>query len=436
MKPIPFACALAGTVAMLSGCGSTSIVRTYTPGSEVPADAISYYLPKQFIAIEVERKKSEQAAPQSDKPAAGGKTRAAAATTSASGSGKPEEVTQPATQPSNDSSQVSDDGFIDTFTIRALPPVPDLAQKFYAHMSHRRYRDDAFKLTTTDSGLLTSGSATSTDQSGQVLTQLVSLVTEVKKLGTTGPRLARTEATPCGEVDDVTLVQRAAKRPFKTTIAIDPLKTGSMLEMERRLCSLNADYVFRFELVKAKKPEAQATSQASGTAAIQQPAILSDEGLFYRRAEPYVLSIYRKQTPAIATESMKPVAEFVNAVLISLPNGAPRERVTMPVDAAVTTKQDIKFVNGMLIEQDVNRPSSLVGGLNVPVNFLKAIVGIPSALFQFKVTSTNDETELVKAQTERVSADTAQIDALLKLQEAQEKQNQADGGDSSDDGSP
>jgi hypothetical protein len=79
---------------------------------------------------------------------------------------------------------------------------------------------------------------------------------------------------------------------------------------------------------------------------------------------------------------------FVNASPLALANVAPIERVTLPLDAAVTTRQGVKFSNGMLIERTATRPSSLVGILNIPVDVVKAVVSIPSALFQFKVSST------------------------------------------------
>lgn len=44
-----------------------------------------------------------------------------------------------------------------------------------------------------------------------------------------------------------------------------------------------------------------------------------------------------------------------------------------------------KFANGMLIEQDISKPSEIEAGLSIPINILKAIFSIPSQLFNFTV---------------------------------------------------
>ena len=44
-----------------------------------------------------------------------------------------------------------------------------------------------------------------------------------------------------------------------------------------------------------------------------------------------------------------------------------------------------KFSNGMLIEIDINKPSELEGAISIPITVVKALVSIPSALFNFNV---------------------------------------------------
>ncbi|WP_432328157.1 hypothetical protein ACRQ5D_34315 [Mucilaginibacter sp. P25] len=44
-----------------------------------------------------------------------------------------------------------------------------------------------------------------------------------------------------------------------------------------------------------------------------------------------------------------------------------------------------KFASGMLIEQDISKPSEIEAGLSIPVNILKAVFSIPSQLFNFRV---------------------------------------------------
>src|SRR4051794_30297177 len=48
-------------IVFMSGCASQSVVETYTyngpPNTKLPADSVAYYLPKQLIAIDIERAK-------------------------------------------------------------------------------------------------------------------------------------------------------------------------------------------------------------------------------------------------------------------------------------------------------------------------------------------------------------------------------------------
>ncbi|RXK86747.1 hypothetical protein [Filimonas effusa] len=63
----------------------------------------------------------------------------------------------------------------------------------------------------------------------------------------------------------------------------------------------------------------------------------------------------------------------------------------------VKHKELPKFSNGILVEKYVSHGSEVEGFISIPINILKAIVSIPSWLFQFRITRINQEVALEKA---------------------------------------
>jgi hypothetical protein len=475
VRPYRTALMICGSLG-LAACASQSVVETYTwnaTAKDIPLDSVTYYLPKQLVAIDVERSKATPAvvkpaaasavqppktnppAPAPPKPPASPKPPvtpakptpppAAPPKTPAEPPGGAPPVTPP--PPTNTPAVTpAGGGLHDTITVRQLPPIPDLSKRYYAYLRHSSVRDDDYGIQTTDAGLLSSTNATSTDQTGKVLTTLVSLVTEIEKFGIAiGIDSGGAAPIPCGTADGVLLVTPTPPKltdlpqEFKTTVIFDPTNPQDISRAENQLCTLGAQY--RFALIRSDglitstdsvsldaQPDLPAgaqlpstspkpgtpTASTTTTPSTTDPCATQCDGLLYRRAQPWQLAIYKRDA------AQRDHFQFVNASPLTLANAAPIERVTLPLDAAVTTKQGVKFSNGMLIERTATRPSSLVGILNIPVDVVKAVVSIPSALFQFKVSSTKDQSDLIKAQTDQIKAQTDQINAAIALKKAQD----------------
>lgn len=110
-------------LAAMAGCASSPPVEVYSSETHVAGaagDLVAYYLPKQLLAIDLDRSPT---------------------------SGE------------------------DTLTLRLLPPVPDTTRRFYAYVPRAKGRD-AYMIQTTESGLLTSMGASADDPGGQVLARI------------------------------------------------------------------------------------------------------------------------------------------------------------------------------------------------------------------------------------------------------------------------
>lgn len=73
--------------------------------------------------------------------------------------------------------------------------------------------------------------------------------------------------------------------------------------------------------------------------------------------------------------------------------------IIVPVKRAAFVKQvnNIGIQNGLLLSNEIVRPSSMEGLISIPINILKAIVSIPGQIVQLKINNTNKQKELEEA---------------------------------------
>lgn len=76
--------------------------------------------------------------------------------------------------------------------------------------------------------------------------------------------------------------------------------------------------------------------------------------------------------------------------------------IIIPVKRSAFVKRtnNIVFQDGLVLKNEINKPSSVEGFVTIPVNIAKAIVSIPGQLIQFKFDNTKRLDELEKAKLE------------------------------------
>jgi hypothetical protein len=94
--------------------------------------------------------------------------------------------------------------------------------------------------------------------------------------------------------------------------------------------------------------------------------------------------------------------------------------------AFVTKTHTLTFSNGVLISSAMTKPSEVLGFMSIPLDVAKAIVAVPGSIVKFRIDTTTQSKELVKAQKNLVEAQKeliqeqqGRLEALRKLRETE-----------------
>jgi hypothetical protein len=127
------------------------------------------------------------------------------------------------------------------------------------------------------------------------------------------------------------------------------------------------------------------------------------DGVCFRPLRPYIVTITLGGVP-------------FRSETVLMPNGAPI--LSLPVHRAAFVKNitNATFDQGILTEVHIEKPSELLGFVEIPLAIAKAISEIPGELLQFKIDYSTKEKQLADAQK-------AQLDAVQTLLNAQRNSN-------------
>lgn len=293
-------------------------------------------------------------------------------------------------------------GLVDKITVTLLAPVADTSKRFVATPEHAQTRSDLLTLKTNASGLLTNSDATAEDQTAAIVVALAGAVSgaiSVPLAPPVGGKGIEGKPPPPSKVCGKGYAPPpSSPHPFSTEFVLDPTDESEMIRheaepieiaepktpLERKLCSLGANY--RFRIGSVGKP-------VTGGVATTDPA-----GLFYRRELPYVISIYNARGDD-ATAFV-----IAKAIMLSLPNESPLEMVKLEGGTFTTRTFSTIFDNGILLSHTEAKPSEALAVARIPVDVMKAVFEIPTSLLQLKVNYTSKDKELANAQRDLVEA--------------------------------
>ena len=79
--------------------------------------------------------------------------------------------------------------------------------------------------------------------------------------------------------------------------------------------------------------------------------------------------------------------------------------LSVPIQRSPFVKKTVnpKFSGGLLIENDINKPSELENAISIPINVAKAIFSIPAQLLSFKIAHITQESSLETAQKKLIT---------------------------------
>ena len=271
-------------------------------------------------------------------------------------------------------------------TITQLSTGPDPSRRYAANLNHWVTRDDTLKLDVVN-GMLTSTSATSVDETPNLLIALADTVITASSMGAL-PVVPAIAAAPgpvtCG---------------YDLAAVFDPLDPADRARVIHRLSSSNASFGLQFD----------------GTADLansQHVPSGSHPGLVYRVATTVVVST-RNLSDLRILAACPLVAPVVSQSLLAVVPDTRTEFIVSSVAGPFTTTNlTYGFSNGMLTDYTDQRPSELAAIANVPVRIANDLISIPTSILQLRVSYDTAAAAAVNAKTTLMTSQLNQSTAV------------------------
>jgi len=300
--------------------------------------------------------------------------------------------------------QAAQVSFVETATLTILPIVPDPDPKahFVTNLSHSSLRSDSLNLGVTN-GLLNSATATSADQTPQIILTLANTaITFASILGTGG-------GVPLGE-------ERAARgvappppcRQDSWSVIFDPLNKAELDAVISELSGRTQNIV-----LKTYIPEAPSMS-------IAPPAAPQVNGLVYRAMTARTLTLAPSATPSPDCPLVNPTA--AQSIVAVVPDTNTAYVVPARAGAFTTSSFNFAFTNGTLTSYSNQQPSEIAAAAGIPLAIANSLMTIPTQILKLRLDYDSAATALVN---QRSALSVAQTNALTAAATAQTQLVQA-----------
>ena len=251
---------------------------------------------------------------------------------------------------------------------------PDESKRYLLSLNTNSFFGDEIKLENDSSGLLMKVTTKSKDNSLEITNHLLALTTDFAKL-TSG--------------------SSAASRVWSAGLPGDDSPPETCQTVVIR-CAAGEDCLVHKTPLTSLQLKKQGAANPMGTNA----QICPDDAICYRPMVPWEV-----------TAKMGEV-EFSEWFLL------PDHETVIPIRITrapfVEQSENYTFVDGALTVTDIKRPSSAAGFLQIPVHIVQAIVALPSAVLDFKFTTSTKEKNLATAQLELLQKQAALLAELMK----------------------
>lgn len=299
-----------------------------------------------------------------------------------------------------------------TLLVDGVHYVPDPSYHYSVKIDHSAFYDDDIAVTTDANALLQSVNSITTDRTPDIIQKLAEAPLQIL----TGQTFVGVKVP--GKVFDI-------------KYSLDPTSWAEINDLNRLLKRVNTGVKF------SARPLVYISSDRS--------RIHPNCGIniCFRTAMPYVLELSRtngkraknatntkngKNAGKNGGDSAKGNQNLNNGVdippvvarqVVVLPNRHVVGEIPITRSAFVRKEFKLGFTNGMLTSVHLNNPSEVLAFIQIPITVAKAIVSIPSAMFQFKTTQITADNNLLTAQQKNLDLQRQIIDAQQKLVAAQ-----------------
>lgn len=416
------------------GCSSKILETTSIPDSAISKLGTVYYLPKALIPISIAVQERPKSPTSVSTPATSPTSTAQSITNNVTVN------TAPASTAKNEVAPVAEPSLQFTVTIKGNQVIPDTGKTYFLEYFPENSSDDEVSISVNSNQLLQTNSAKSTDDSGKAVVMVAKLIGEVAKLVATNGLGGVTTYPMISETNPVEPSKKTYVCKLKpTTIEtfLDPSSNPSTpytLEALNNLVHAHG-LPLDFTITPVSKtsnslPDAKSCQHKWGS-------WFDDEcsGIFFRASVPYQLTVSVNQdskfdpleenqsdkakTADKLTSCLTPESSTRNLTILA-PNDGPIFSVDVSRAALVTKKTDLTITDGMLTKIDVNKPSQLIAGLQIPLDIVKELASIPADILTLRIKQYQDEGSLTKAQVELLSQEIQKIKENKELLKAQQ----------------
>ncbi|MBX3617346.1 cell envelope integrity protein TolA [Nitrosomonas sp.] len=280
---------------------------------------------------------------------------------------------------------------------------PDTQYPFLLKFNNSPLRDDELKIKTTQSGLLTSTDAISSDRTGDIA---VEIAKAVAMFGIGGfPAPVKSPVSPFIGIDKKTTGESTnlMKECYPSTMKHDAIVDfGSADDMpivfrDSSGFAVKAD---QYVLPPNLKMKIVTPKNAKNLKSIFE----TDEGL---KEASYPLKghygiLYRRDTTYLTNlwATIDGVDTIITSKQISMPNLSPVTLVPFEYLSLVTTKNNAAFENGMLVSYDTNQPSSALALANLPARVAEGYINALTNFLQLKFNYSSKAIDAVNKEKE------------------------------------
>lgn len=347
------------------GCATIQSTHLQKASLREDREGIAYFLPRGKVQIKATRidlkepvKSDETASAESERP-------------------NPHQLRAAPNQNTNTAANAATNRYYYQVTITGIIE-PDPEYMFVLRPKLSPWASDAMQINVNSQGLLTTVSSTNTDESGEVLVTLAQVAIESFKIAAGG----------------VPTVKLIGDKPLPKEVVVTFSPTDQDEINAAKAALENAQLELRVATNFSKFPKRWTRLPAPDDA----PA--SFDGFFYRPALPFTISL----SNAVERSSIRQT--------VLLPNDAPILSFSPKRSPLVQRVTHVTLENGTLKEVSINKPSSVLAGVKIPLRILQAIVALPTELIQLKFNYSSTNEALLKSQA-------AELKALKDILEAQ-----------------
>lgn len=287
-------------------------------------------------------------------------------------------------------------------TVTVLAPAPDPSARWVADLSHYDTRDDNLKLSVVN-GLLTSATATSTDQTPNIIVNLANTAVNIATLIGTGIPII-----PPSTIPATPSIKTAAATcsPYDFATIFNPVNKDEVKKIKDYL-EQNLSSHIRLDVISEDINSKKIADDAKAI-----------KGLVYRVPTPVIISTKATDdamTQKICELQSPPAAQSLQAIV---PDTRSEFVVRSDAGAFTTTNLNYGFANGMLTDYNVQHPSEIAAVANIPVSIVNSIMSIPGSILKLRLDYSSAETALVNAKTAAIQAQSNQSAAIINAQTA------------------